>query len=366
MTYTPEPTLTPMPTLAPLAVKLPHALYFLSMGDVKTDHGSQFDQIWRLDLDGVTFTQITHEASAVKEFDVSLATGRLAYVTDQRASNQLVVTRLDGSGRRVLVDNGPDDGWGLNAVSSPRWSPNGQILAFHHGGVNFHRVESGQVIEVISDHVEGPGSAYNESYSPELWSPNGKYLLVSKGLWEGGEWMLYDLGKKRLSSLSSPHRYNETASWSSDSRLAVFTSAYSMGDGCVDLLQFDVFAQAGSAIMPCQFSSEGYSNTGWPLLTSSGDLLYFYNYADSNEGYYSGHLPSWMIMRAQLNGTNSPVLLRSNLPVDIDEVLWDDDGTLAIVSLGRFDRGPLALASTNRTQPLQFLAPGGRNLRWGR
>jgi Tol biopolymer transport system component len=365
ITDTPEPTLTLTPTLAPLTVKLPYALYFLGAGDVENDYGTKPDQIWRLDPDGVTLTQFTHEVFDVKEFDVSLATGRLAYVTDQRASNQLVVIRSDGSGHQVVVDNGPDDGWGLNAVSSPRWSPNGQMLAFHHGGVNLHQVENGHVVKVVADYVEGPGSAYNKSYSPELWSPDGKHLLVIEGGWEGGRWMLYSVEENTLANLNSPYGYNGSATWSSDSRLAVFTSSESMGDSCVNLLQFDVLAQAGSTVIPCQFSEEGYSNTGWPLLTPSGDLLYFYNYADSNEAYYSGHLPPWMMMRVKLSGAIDPVLVRSDLPVEVAEVLWDSDGTLAIVSLGQFGSGPLALVLTNGSQPLQYLAPGGTNLRWG-
>jgi dipeptidyl aminopeptidase/acylaminoacyl peptidase len=365
ITDIPEPTLTLTPTLAPLTVKLPHALYFLGTGDVENDYGTKPDQIWRLDPDGVTLTQFTHEVFDVKEFDVSLATGRLAYVTDQRASNQLVVIRSDGSERQVIVDNGPDDGSGLNAVSSPRWSPDGQMLALHHGGVNLYQVENGHVVKVVADYVEGPGPADNKSYFPELWSLDGKYLLVIEEGWEGGRWMLYSVEENTLASLNSPYGYNGSATWSSDSRLAVFTSSESMGDSCVSLLQFDVFAQIGSAVIPCQFSEEGYSNTGWPLLTPSGDLLYFYNYADSNEAYYSGHPPPWMMMRVKLSGAIDPVLVRSDLPAEVAEVLWDSDGTLAIVSLGQFNSGPLALVLTNGSQPLQFLAPGGKNLRWG-
>ena len=238
-THTPWPTLTPTPTFAPLKVKLPHDLYFLSPGSIKADNGAQPKQIWRLATNGATLTEITHEDYDVEEFDVSPVTGRVAYVTDQLHRNQLIFIRPDGTGRKVIVDDGPDDGGRSNWVDSLRWSPDGQILAYHHDGIILYQVQTGQTVKVFADHPDE-----YQRYSPELWSPDGKHLLVKQGGYEGGWWMLYNLKEKILTELNGPNAHG-TASWSADSRLAVFSSSYLMGDDCVDLLQFDVFAQMG-------------------------------------------------------------------------------------------------------------------------
>ncbi len=360
VTNTPEPTLAPTTTFAPLTMRLPHDLYFLSPGSTKKDSGTRPKQIWRLASNGVTLTEITHEDYDVAEFDVSHVTGRLVYVTDQLHRNQLILIRPDGSGRQVIVDTGPDDGWGLNWVNSPRWSPDGQILAYHHGGVMFYHVQASQVVNVFADHVDEKGSAYNLSYSPELWSPDGKRLLIIEGGFEGGWWSVYNLEEKTLVRMNGPYA-GGTATWSADSRLAVFTSSYEMGDGCVDLLQFDVLAKVGTVTIPCQFSKDGYSNSGWPWLTLAGDLLYFHNSADSNAIYFTGPQPPWTIMRSKWDEAVAPVLLRSGIPEDISEVLWADDGMIAIISVRD---GPLALMPTDGSHPLQLLVPEGSNLRW--
>jgi hypothetical protein len=69
-----------------------------------------------------------------------------------------------------------------------------------------------------------------------------------------------------------------------------------------------------------------------------------------------------MIMRAKLGEGDSPVLLRSDIPVGVSEVLWDSDGKMAIVS---FSYGPVALVPADKSQPLQLVAPEGKNLHWG-
>lgn len=369
-TETPRPTRTPTPTFAPLAMKLPQALYFLNEGTFETEYGSRPTQIWRLDPDGVTLTEITHEVAGVAEFDVSLVTGRLAYVVDQFASNQsrgsrlarnqLVVVRADGAERQIIVDEGPAGDGSIKRATSLRWSPSGEILAFHQGGINFYQVGDGQVVKVFVDQIDKQEHMNGRGYYPRSWAPDGKRLLVAEIGYEGGWWTLYDVLARTLTKLNGPYSYEESAAWSADSRQAVSTSSYLMGGDCTDLLQFDVPAQAGTTLIPCEASQEKYSDLGWPLLTSSNDLLYFYNEAKRDGPQYA--TVPWMIMHAKLGGGESPVLLRADIPVNVSEVLWAEDGTLAIID---FDDGPVTLAPIDKSQPVQFIAPKGRNLRWG-
>lgn len=370
VTKTPRPTLTPIPTFALLTTRLPHALYFLSEGTIETEYGARPKQIWRLDPDGVTLTEITHEIDGVAEFDISLATGYLTYVIDQYVGdqhggsqfvrNQLIAIRTDGTGRRVVVDEGPGENGKINRATGPYWSPNGKILAFHQGGIAFYRIGDGQVVKIYADQIDEQKQMSGKGYYPRSWSLDGKRLLVAEIGYEGGWWMLYDLQSKTLTRLSGPYSYEESATWSSDSRWAVFTGAYLMGGDCRDLLQLDALTQMGSVLISCEISQEKYSNLGWPLLTPSSDLLYFYGEAKRDGVEYAS--APWRIMRAKLDGEESPVLLRSGIPVNVSEALWAEDGTLAVVN---FDDRSVAVVPTDNSQPLQFVAIDGKDLRWG-
>src|SRR4026209_3025873 len=73
---------------------LPHALYYLADG-----------QVFRMDRDGKTKTQLTFEPVDVTDYDVSLADGGVVYV----ANNQLLLINADGSSRQFLVEGGTVD-----------------------------------------------------------------------------------------------------------------------------------------------------------------------------------------------------------------------------------------------------------------
>jgi hypothetical protein len=187
-------------------------------------------------------------------------------------------------------------------------------------------------------------------------------LVVVERHWEAGFWALYSIAGNALVSLHSPYA-NGVVAWSSDSQRIVFTSSELMGDNCDDLLKFDVSAQVGSVLNACQFSDPGYSNSGWPWLTPSGDLLYFYNHAANTDGFDSGHPPPWLIVRGKLDDPATPVPIRMELPTDIDEVLWGPDGAIAVISQG--NAGPVVWVPIDAAQPIQVLVPVGTNLRWG-
>ena len=89
---------TPEPE-APADALLPHTFYFLG-----TDT-ADLTQVFRIERDGETQKQLTFEPDSVKDYDVSLADGSVAYV----ANNQLLLVNADGSDRRLLVDGGAVD-----------------------------------------------------------------------------------------------------------------------------------------------------------------------------------------------------------------------------------------------------------------
>jgi hypothetical protein len=154
--------------LAPQAANLPAAspnllpsrLYFLGRDS------QSISQIYRLERDGKTKTQLTFEPANVDDYDISPADGSVVYVTN----NQLIWINPDGSNRRVFVDGG----------DHPVFSPDGKRLAYARGGVNLYELATGVNSLVFQDHPTD-GSLPLETYAPDTFSPDGTKLLISIG-----------------------------------------------------------------------------------------------------------------------------------------------------------------------------------------
>ena len=131
------PTNTNVPE-APTSL-LPHSLYFLGKDN------EWISQVYRLERDGKTKTQLTFEPVNVTDYDISLADGSIAYV----ASNQLLLANADGSNRRMLIDGGtsPD----LRGFYNPVFSTDGGTLAYAQNGLNLYSVSTGVSNLVIDD-----------------------------------------------------------------------------------------------------------------------------------------------------------------------------------------------------------------------
>ena len=142
--------------------------------------------------DGQTLQQITFEPLDVDAYDVSPADGRVAYITN----NQLYLVDAAGAGRQLLIDGGPvdDNNRWTNSVGAPVWSPDGQTLAYSHGGLNFlsvgHRHRRARCWRIRS--IRSPGfPIVKELYAPRAYSPDGSKLLIDIGFYEGGTYGIY-------------------------------------------------------------------------------------------------------------------------------------------------------------------------------
>ena len=114
-----EASATPLPLTVSL---LPHSMYFLN------NDGAGLTQVYRLDKDGKTVTQVTFEPANVESYDVSSVDGSVVYATN----NQLFTVNADGSNRSMIVDGGPldpNDAF-VNHINVPLWSPDGQTIAY--------------------------------------------------------------------------------------------------------------------------------------------------------------------------------------------------------------------------------------------
>jgi Tol biopolymer transport system component len=152
-----EATASPSATVPSTTDPLPHSLYFLN-----NDSGGSL-QVFRIERDGHTVHQITFEPAAVDSYDISPVDGSVIYASN----NQLLLVDANGAGRRLLLDGGPvdDNNRFTNGIGMPVWSPDGQTIAFNHGGLNFYSVGTGAVSKVRENQID-TSSGFRSSMRP--------------------------------------------------------------------------------------------------------------------------------------------------------------------------------------------------------
>jgi hypothetical protein len=179
--YTPNVTLTPLPLAS--SIRLPAPLYYL----YPPDWDNPDTQVWRLEQDGITYKQITHETKRVRALDIS-RDGRLAYISE----NDLIVVEANGDNRKVLIAGGPypenkteNDlpNQLKNAIENPIWSPDGQFLAVGWNGVKVIELKTGQQTQISPENKYLNGV---NTFNPIVWTPSGNRIVIWIGYYEGG------------------------------------------------------------------------------------------------------------------------------------------------------------------------------------
>src|SRR5215216_988970 len=167
------------------AMILPHSLYFLGKDS------QSLSQVFRIERDGKTQTQLSFESVNVLDYDVSSRDGSLVYEID----NQLILINADGSNRRVLVE-GPARS-NVYGYYRPVFSPDGQRIAYAYGGLTLYNVATGTSDLVVPDQSDDDGQLW-ESYAPENFSPDGKKLLIHMLHSDTSSIAIYDLSLNTL------------------------------------------------------------------------------------------------------------------------------------------------------------------------
>jgi Tol biopolymer transport system component len=116
----------------------------------------------------------------------------------------------DGGGVMQLTFNGAEDSW-------PRWSPNGEWIAFHSnvdGNFEIYIVRpDGTDLTRVTDYT-------GLDQFPE-WSPNGKQLAIRRDT----DLYLIDLdGSNPIQLTDEAIGFNQMASWSPDGKKLAFLS----------------------------------------------------------------------------------------------------------------------------------------------
>ncbi len=345
---------------------LPQPLYFLGRDK------QSVSQVYRLERDGRTKTQLTFEPFSVTEYDVSLADGSIAYV----ASNQFLLVNADGTNRRVLIDGGA--GPELSGTYTPVFSPDGKTLAYGQNGLNLYDMSNG-VSKLVIQNRYGDTSPEGfqlplELYWPERYSPDGTKLLLALGHWEAApSHGVYDLATNTLVKYQEPQDYIYCCSfhggpaWAQDSSsffgvASVHDTTYQSGE----LWKVDA---SNGAVTRMLKTENGMLNLPKEIFQApDGQLYFFLGTYSTDSGYFDA--PVLELVRAAPDGVTNRVVLRSENFTRMNEALWAPDASFVIVASVP-DRnwnqggGVLELYPSNGQKSMVWLASFGRDMKWG-
>jgi hypothetical protein len=339
--------------------------------------------LWRLEMDGVTATQITDEAVPITSFAISPKDGAIAYTTFDE--NDLVRIDPDGGNRIVLVD-GPDlssqpndveGGW--VSTANVAWSPDGAQIAYGYGGINIVSAEGGEPRVLVPDKimtVSGQVSQESRYYRPLAWSPDGARLLAleSFGI-EGSGYAVVEIESGDVLSLGSAVLCCEP-SWSQDSESFYFSSpVFGMivpGLWQVDALTGDVRTiirgmetvglpdETGETMVLVQSAKELQDGNLYAFTTTGTYEALFIDQETRNEIF-----PLLTMSRISSDGGITP--LRSD-SYALGEALWAEDASGAVITVmagEEFPGGTLMWLASDDSEPVLL---GGRGFqpKWGK
>ncbi len=345
---------------------LPAPVYFLGNNS----------QIWRLEPDGSTLTQITNEPQPIRYFDVAPATGALAYIS----GNALFCADGRGGGRALLVEGPalsptPDDTRIANEMNRVAWSPDGTHIAYGLDGVNIFDVSAGASTAALQNDstptdFSTPVSGPIRLFSPSLWSPDGSRLLVNVSFFpEGGGLAVFNPADKSLVQITNPAgQVCCYSAWSGDSKSIYFAND-TIGVVTSGLWRAD--AATGEATTLIAGDANGaFALVSYPFALPDGQLAYFFV---TTPTFPDGFIPLAMT-RSGGDGVTARVALRADTSLPY-EALWSPDGSGAVI-VNRVGQtvtqeypyivyGPLVWLKADGSAPLALPAQGF-SLRWGK
>jgi Tol biopolymer transport system component len=323
---------------------LPAPLYFLT-GEKSTQ------QIWRMEKDGLTRTQLTNEQTGVERFELNPKDNQLVYI-----SNYQLILFDPGSSLRTVLVSGDEN----HAPRNPVFSPDGAILAYGLGGIHLYNLSNGQDQIILADN-DTMSASERRIYSPHLWSPDGSKLSVSIGYWEWGGSGIVSIAD---GSLLSEFEYGDSEAWSNDSQ--TYYSARATGPGMMmdstpGLYSITATPKASlQTVIPDVFC-------WWPYQSSDGRLVSFQGTPDPTDP--SQYNISLMGVTSEA-GNNWQVLRENILHLPeggFPEAVWAQDGYFLAARLFHLPSKTteVVLIGFGDT-PMVYLMPTATNLRFGK
>jgi len=239
---------------------LPHSIAFQSNRDGN-------NEVYVMNPDGSNQIRLTLNSRNDIRPDISPNGQQIIF-----ASNRITETNLSGDfeifvmslegeagGVRQLTFNASEDTW-------PRWSPNGQWIAFHSN------VDGNFEIYVIrpdgTDLTRVTDYAGLDQY-PE-WSPNGKQLAIRRDT----DIYVIDLdGSNPIQLTDEAIGFNQMASWSPDGKRLAFLSNR-LGYGSVFVMDVDGSNQVNLTPKPDEVPASAWGSRA-PAWSRNGQSIYF-------------------------------------------------------------------------------------------
>lgn len=349
------------PTPQPAGL-LPHSLYFVN------NDNAGIAQVFRLEADGKTTTQITFEPAAVSSYDVSQVDGNVVYVSN----NQLLHINADGSGRSMLMDGGAIDENNpfVARVTNPVFSPNAQTIAYGYKGLNLYAVATGVNNLVIENQIKDSGNGFlfpEELYAPNKYSPDGTKLLVTLGYYEGASSAIFFPSSNSLVRLSDAEGALiccDEALWAFNSH-SIYSASRAVGMFNSGLWNVDASTGEVATLLSSNYETGSFQYASQPYLAPDGQLYFFYLNATQE---YNSRAPLQLTRSAPDGVTSRTVLLPETFEL-MNEALWAPDASFVIAAIAPSDQiyqgGALELFYTHAEAGFITLAPFGQQLKWG-
>ena len=343
---------------------LPHSLVYLA------NDAAEILQVFRLEKDGKTVTQLTFEPSTVEEFDVSPVDGSIVF----RTNHQLYLANADGSNRRLIFDPGPQDEVEpfLTRIISPVFSPNGQTIAFGHKGLNLYSIASGQTNRVIEDKINDLGQGLiipEELYWPDVYTADGRKLIITLGYYEGASAAIYDINSNTLVRLDDSGQRATICcgdySLSQDGS-SLYAGSPSFGMFAAGLWKVDINTGKVSTLLLGDFETNPAEVSDNPYIAPDGQLYYFYA-SVPNTGDMVNR-PPLQLVRSAADGVTGRTVLRPETFSYMNEALWAPDASFVIIANGSdqtYFGGEAQLYYTDGQKTMIPLLPSAQNMKWG-
>jgi len=305
---------------------LPHDFYFLG-----TDNTTGLTQVFRIERNGTTSHQLTFEPSNVESYDVSLADGSVAYISNR----QLLWADINGAGRRVLVDAGPADPIDpiFSVISGVAISPNGQTIAYGLRGINMYSLATNTSTIALpqrpSDIAQGQPA---ELYWPKNYSPDGTKLLITTAIpnSDGVSTAIYFPATNALVRLSGEGGIFccDEQGWSADGSTLYSANPF-LGMFGSGLWRVDGNSGAITTLLSSDAGGGMFNMPDEPFLAADGQLYYFFTQS-AVDGSVSR--PPLQLVRSGVDGVTGRTVVRGDNFQLMNEALWAPDASFVIVA----------------------------------